>query len=182
MSEEVWSPIPETPYYQASTRGRIRSLPRWVRTRSGYALNPGVILKPRQGTTGRLQVQIYLLDGSNSTRSVHTLVCSAFYGPSPEGKPWVLHRDGNHLNNTPENLYWGTPTENAQDALRHGKNFEAGKTHCIYGHEYTEENTYVRPDGKGRQCRLCIARRAKEQSLKKRLPRTLQAMKEVNDE
>jgi 5-methylcytosine-specific restriction endonuclease McrA len=34
-------------------------------------------------------------------------------------------------------------------------------THCIYGHEYTPENTYLRPDGKSRQCRTCIKRRSR---------------------
>lgn len=34
----------------------------------------------------------------------------------------------------------------------------ARQTHCIHGHELTEENTYHRPDrprGRGRQCRQC---------------------------
>jgi hypothetical protein len=34
------------------------------------------------------------------------------------------------------------------------------KTHCLYGHEWTPENTYWRPDGKGRQCRICIRQRS----------------------
>lgn len=35
----------------------------------------------------------------------------------------------------------------------------ARQTHCIHGHELTEENTYHRPDrpkGRGRMCRACI--------------------------
>lgn len=31
----------------------------------------------------------------------------------------------------------------------------AVKTHCIRGHEFTEENTYVRPGGRKRMCRTC---------------------------
>lgn len=31
----------------------------------------------------------------------------------------------------------------------------AAKTHCKNGHELTEENVYVRKDGRGRQCRVC---------------------------
>jgi hypothetical protein len=31
----------------------------------------------------------------------------------------------------------------------------AAKTHCKNGHEFTPENTYIRPDNGGRQCRAC---------------------------
>lgn len=43
---------------------------------------------------------------------IHRLVCSAFHGPAPEGKPIVIHIDENALNNSPENLKWGTQKEN----------------------------------------------------------------------
>lgn len=36
----------------------------------------------------------------------------------------------------------------------HGIN--SRKTHCIRGHEFTKENTYWRPDGRGRNCRACL--------------------------
>jgi hypothetical protein len=43
--------------------------------------------------------------------------------------------------------------------------FNAAKTNCLHGHEYTPENTYVTPDGR-RQCRACMrirqARRYRE--------------------
>jgi hypothetical protein len=29
------------------------------------------------------------------------------------------------------------------------------RTHCKYGHEFTPENTYIRPEGR-RECRVCI--------------------------
>lgn len=36
----------------------------------------------------------------------------------------------------------------------------AMKTHCVNGHEYTPENTYIRPSGGGvRDCRICIRER-----------------------
>ena len=31
---------------------------------------------------------------------------------------------------------------------------EAAQTHCVHGHSFNEENTYVRPNG-GRDCRIC---------------------------
>lgn len=37
----------------------------------------------------------------------------------------------------------------------------AGKTHCIHGHEFTPENTYTNPGGK-RGCKTCARRRAAE--------------------
>ena len=39
--------------------------------------------------------------------------------------------------------------------------WNADKTHCPAEHEYTEKNTYQRPDG-GRDCRKCMARRNQE--------------------
>lgn len=39
------------------------------------------------------------------------------------------------------------------------------KTECKYGHEFTEENTYVDPTG-ARQCRTCRAARAEESRIK----------------
>lgn len=35
----------------------------------------------------------------------------------------------------------------------------ARQTHCAYGHEFTEENTYVRAGRGGRTCRACARRR-----------------------
>ena len=31
----------------------------------------------------------------------------------------------------------------------------SARTHCSHGHSYQGENLYIRPDGKGRQCREC---------------------------
>lgn len=66
--------------------------------------------------------------------------------PDCPGGPTCLHRRcGN-----PAHLEPVTPLENA---LRAHRGIRAA-THCINGHEYTEENSYYRPyDGK----RLCVA-------------------------
>jgi hypothetical protein len=49
-----------------------------------------------------------------------------------------------------------------------GQPHHSDKTHCIRGHEFTEENTYVKKDG-GRQCRRCVsdANKARYQERKK---------------
>lgn len=50
----------------------------------------------------------------------HVLVCLAWHGLPPEGKPFALHRDGDEANFAPENLYWGDHKDNAKDAAKHG--------------------------------------------------------------
>lgn len=48
----------------------------------------------------------------HKTLHVARLVCLAFHGPPPEGKPYCLHKDENARNNKPDNLKWGTQKEN----------------------------------------------------------------------
>ena len=47
---------------------------------------------------------------------VHVLVCTAFHGPRPP-ETMCCHRDDDQSNNTAENLYWGSPSENRTDRL-----------------------------------------------------------------
>jgi hypothetical protein len=55
----------------------------------------------------------------------------------------------------PEHLYVGTQKENARDVVIRGRhrNQNTGKTHCVHGHEFTKENTFI--EKKGRRCREC---------------------------
>lgn len=68
---------------------------------------------------GRAQVSI-CSGGKIKSASVHRLVAEAFIGCPPEPTAMACHKDGNPLNNTPENLYWGDPKSNAADAINHG--------------------------------------------------------------
>jgi hypothetical protein len=63
----------------------------------------------------------------------------------------------------PAHLEAVTPLVNSRRAA----SFNASKDQCDYDHEFTEENTYRRPDGH-RGCKACIARRSRE--WKKRNP------------
>lgn len=81
------------------------------------------------------------------------------------GKPidFVLHirtcPNKNCFN--PEHLYDGDRTNNTNDAFTTGaiKRYQGGsiknihKTHCVRGHEFTKENTYMYRNS--RHCRMC---------------------------
>ena len=66
--------------------------------------------KRKASKTARHEHYGILYKGRNY--KVHRLVCEAFHGPQPEGKPVVLHLNEDALDNRPENLRWGTQKEN----------------------------------------------------------------------
>jgi hypothetical protein len=72
-------------------------------------------LKPNPQRSGHLNVQL----GKGDQRRVHRLVLEPFVGPCPEGMQ-CRHLDDDPANNRVDNLYWGTPKQNAADRARHG--------------------------------------------------------------
>jgi len=98
-------------------------------------------------------------NGVAESFSVHGLVMLAFVGPRPDNLE-VLHFDGNKLNNRLDNLRYGTSSENKFEAVRQGLNFNANKTHCINGHEFTPDNTY--DHGGNRGCKTCHREQCRE--------------------
>ncbi len=106
--------------------------------------------------------QGYGMTSSRTHRYAHRMVYAQMVGPIPEGR----HLD--HLCHTmdagceggvsckhrrcvnPAHLEPVTPKENT----RRSHSFiadRAAQTHCIHGHEFTPENTYIRRNG----CRIC---------------------------
>jgi NUMOD4 motif/HNH endonuclease len=141
---ERWLPIPGYEgIYEASDLGAIRSLPR-PGTRGGLMhtwINAG-----GYPTVGLRR------DGQLVTWQVHKLIALTFIGECPEGE-LVRHRDGVHANVSAANLEYGTPGQNNLDTVRHGRNHNANKTHCVAGHDYAVHGA-PRATG-GRRCRQC---------------------------
>ena len=50
---------------------------------------------------------------------IHSLLLITFVSPRPKGFI-TRHLDGNPLNHSLDNLAWGTPRENYDDAIKHG--------------------------------------------------------------
>lgn len=144
--------------YEVSSLGRIRRL------------NPCRTLSPSANTSGHLALRLWS-DGTPTNALLHRLVCEAFHGPPPEGKPWALHKDDDKSNNTPENLYWGTRRDNQRDAVRNLRHVNSKKKECIRGHALTGDNLYVTKSGR-RECRTC-GRRTRSQWKKNRGPEDL---------
>lgn len=67
-------------------------------------------VKRRASKTAMHEYLAVLYRGKNY--KIHRLVCEAFHGPHPEGKPIVLHLNEDATDNRPENLRWGTQKEN----------------------------------------------------------------------
>jgi hypothetical protein len=119
---ERWRPVVGFEgLYEVSSFGHVRSLDHEVRTRNRRgaisATFRGRVLKPN--TVGPY-LSVTLSRGSVKVRSnVHVLVAEAFLGPRPEGM-LACHADGTKRNCRADNLYYGTPKQNSEDAIRHG--------------------------------------------------------------
>lgn len=155
---ETWKDIPGYEgAYQVSDQGRVRSL---TRTATSGKTVVGTILKLEEQWSGYRYATLWY-GGRKRKLKVAVLVLTAFVGPRPKGMH-ALHGVPVRSDDRLVNLRWGTHSENMQDKVRDGNHYEANKTECVHGHAYTPENTYLRPDGKGRQCRACILRRSEE--------------------
>lgn len=153
-----WKPVPGYPGYEVSDQGQVRSLAPTLGAR-----RHGKVLKPML-QNGYRYVGVYRGGRQPDRRKVAVMMLEAFVGPRPDGAH-ACHRDDDPVNDTLENLYWGTQSQNELDKVRNGNHPEARKSHCVNGHPYDEVNTYVRPDGKGRGCKQCMYDRNKARRL-----------------
>jgi hypothetical protein len=118
----------------------------------------------REGAV-RLRPSLY----EGKTQLVHRVVFRLLVGEIPEGfqvrhaDPWGWHFtlccNPDHLEAVPK-----------KEALRRRdwESARARRTHCLHGHAYTPENSYLDPRG-FRQCRTCRAERVRS----RRVPRAV---------
>ncbi len=107
---EKWRAVPGFDGYEASDRGRIRSVDRVL---SDGRRAGGLILQPTEDDNGYLRVTV-----RGRSVPVHVLVCTAWKGKRPKGRE-VRHLDGVKGNCRPGNLAWGTKSRNELDKGSH---------------------------------------------------------------
>lgn len=136
---EEWREVVGFSSYEVSNIGRVR------RVKAAMGTRPSYILKPRPNKDGRIQYCLYR-DGKRHEMQAHRLVLEAFIGPCPETYE-CRHLDGNHLNNSVENLCWGTRSENMQDKRRHGTSCHTQDGLRKFGPEEIAEIRKLRREG-----------------------------------
>jgi hypothetical protein len=174
-THEEWRPVVgDEGSYEVSSHGRVRSLDRTIVFPDGRKrLARGRILKPWAQVRGRYPaVGVGTKDGKKQKRLIHTLVLEAFIGPRPEGFA-CCHNDGDSENNHLSNLRWDSYSENNHDLVRHGTHWNASKTQCPQGHEYSPENTriYIHRGWTLRYCRVCEYERRPDHNERRRAQR-----------
>lgn len=107
--------------------------------------------------------------GSGKVRGVsrlaHRLMYAAVHGQIPAGLE-IDHLCRNRKCINPEHLEAVTPKVNT--ARSHSPSgLNARKTHCLNGHPFTPENTYLGVRGR-RSCKTCVLRRSEEAALRKK--------------
>lgn len=89
---------------------------------------------------------------------VHRLIAYVCLGLDlNDNSLFVCHKYDNRTCFNPLHLFIGDNYDNMRDASKKGRanNQNRGITHCCRGHEFTKENTYTKPDGTGRECKIC---------------------------
>lgn len=152
-----YSPVPGYEgYYSVSRVGEVRSEPRTVLTKNGqtrrYKGRPMSTSSPSRNYPYRT-VSLNK-DGVATTFNVHDLVARAFLGERLPGQV-VRHLDGDHSNNSVDNLQYGTPSENTHDSIRHKTHYYGSRDRCKRGHLLLGENVKMRSQGDGRMCVSC---------------------------
>jgi len=109
-----YHPIPSAPRFFVNRTGRIivqegrSGCFKAIKTRllRGYlAFGAGMLKSPRRSIV----------------RKVHRCVAEAFLGPEPFRGAHVRHLNDIKTDNRLENLAWGSPQDNTDDAIRNGK-------------------------------------------------------------
>lgn len=115
--KETWLPVVEFELYEVSNKGRIRS----------YFTAQPRMLKPSVDEFGYSKYRFYR-NGTQHSRQVHRVVLEAFIGPCPEGMI-ACHGPKGPRDNSLENIYWATLSDNLGRDKRRDGTMQCGERH-----------------------------------------------------
>lgn len=146
--KEIWKTNPNPKfkgYFQGSNKGRIKSLARIVPMSDGrkYTVPEKILTQSFQNNYYSVCLTV---DGVEHNKGVHAFLLECFVGLAPEGM-LCRHLDGNSLNNSLENLCWGTQQENNEDQAKHGTYVTGRKGNSYKITGKTEEIKAMRVSG-----------------------------------
>ena len=123
--------------------------------------------------TGALRAGYAAINVDGHLYSGHRII-AVMFGLMPGDSPlYIDHTCMNKRCINPEHLNAVTHAENNKRAWKRGEYQITGfaltnknKTHCPHGHEYTADNTYLKPNTAMRSCRTCLKARKREDHLR----------------
>jgi len=116
-------------------------------------------------------VLFHSMDKGKARMMAHRVSWILHRGTIPEGLN-VIHKCDNPTCVNPDHLFLGTQRDNFEDCVRKGRigrnwgrfarvadaGFSIQKSHCIFGHELTTDNTYIEGKKRGKylvKCKTC---------------------------
>lgn len=138
--EETWKDvIGYESLYQVSNLGRIKSLSRKFNCNKGMRFIKDKILKPQLDYHGYHRIELSKF-GKTKKYFIHQLVAMAFI-PNPNREKIINHKDGNKINNQPNNIEWCDYSYNEKYSYRVlGK-----KTTCPGKGKFAENSSQSKP-------------------------------------
>ena len=147
----MWKPVKNYEgYYEVSDSGEVRSMDRFVETKTGRQKGMkrmllGNVMKQTE-SVGKTRESGYLVvnlrkDHTSKVVCVHHLVAETFI-PNPDNLPTINHIDGNKHNHRVENLEWASYSENNIHALSTGLRRPRGNKIVQYDLENNLIRTY----------------------------------------
>lgn len=89
------------------------------------------------------------------TKTAHKVAYELLVGPVPNGLVLDHVKCHNKWCVNPSHLEPVTQLVNLLRSPQTVNSINKAKTHCKHGHEFTPENTYLRPDNGNRMCKAC---------------------------